>query len=242
MDVSIIITTYNYERYLESCIYSCVWQTACDVEYEIIIVDDGSSDDTPTILKKTFAPNVRCYRIENSGIEKASNYGFNRAKGKYIVRVDADDTLLPDYLLSMQPYLKAGHSFLYSDYQVIDQNGDEIREFRLPQFDQAEIFGRGDFLATGTLFRADLIKRLAGYKVDIVNSGLENYEFVLRLLQLGFVGVHVPQILFGYRRHLGNISELKRDQIIQNGKLLFETNEYGAFTSNHFHPYGLEIV
>lgn len=241
MDISIIITTYNYERYLEACIYSCLQQKKCDIEYEIIIIDDGSSDGTVEILKKSFAPNVRCYRIENLGIERASNFGFNFAKGKYIVRVDADDILLPNYLTSMQPYLSDQIGFLYPDYQVIDQNGDEIREFKLPKFDSAEIFSRGDFLATGTIFRADLIKLLAGYKVDIINNGLENYEFVLRLLKSGIIGFHVPQVLFGYRRHSQNISKLKRTQIIQNGKTLFKTLGYGVFSTNKFHPYGLEI-
>ena len=242
MDVSIIVTTYNYDRYLETCIRSCLRQKESNLDYEIIVVDDGSTDDTPKILGKIIEPNVRCYRIENSGIEKASNYGFKKAKGKYIVRVDADDILLPEFLQCMKPYLNDENNFLYSDYHVIDQNESNIKDVRLPKFDREEVFDRGDFLATGTLFRADLVKRLNGYKENLVNSGLENYEFVLRLIDFGFFGVHVPRILFGYRRHSENISELKRSQIIQNGKLLFKNLNYGIFSSNEFHPYGLEIL
>jgi glycosyltransferase involved in cell wall biosynthesis len=241
MDVSIIITTFNYSNYLEECIESCLRQKTDNIKYEVIVVDDGSTDDTPTVMRKFLLSNVRYYRIDNSGIERASNFGFSKAKGKYIVRVDADDILLSGYMLTMQPHIAVGHSFIYSDYMVIDQNSIQLREFRLPEFDRNEIFNRGDFLATGTLFRADLLERLSGYKVNIINSGLENYELILRLLESGYFGVHIPQILFGYRRHSQNISELKKNQIVRNGKLLFKTNKYGVYSSNQFHPYGLEV-
>ena len=71
MDISIVITTFNYERYLGECITSCIQQDFCDLEHEIIVVDDGSTDGTDRILSQSFPPNVRIYRIENSGIEKS---------------------------------------------------------------------------------------------------------------------------------------------------------------------------
>jgi glycosyltransferase involved in cell wall biosynthesis len=239
MDLSIVITTFNYESYLEDCLASCIRQDVCGLEYEIIVVNDGSTDDTNKILSQSLPPNVRVYRIENSGIEKASNYGFLKSRGDYIVRVDADDVLLPSYIASMEEYLTEQHGFFYSNYQVINHNGNVIRRFELPDFDRREIQHRGDFLATGTLVKSELIKRLNGYRTDIINSGLENYDFILKLIQLGVVGRHVPKTLFGYRRHGGNISDLKKKQIIQNGKNLFLENGLGRFKTNEFHPYGL---
>jgi len=241
VDISIVITTFNYERYLEECLASCIDQDFCDLEYEIIVVDDGSTDDTNKILSQSLPPNVRTYRIENSGIEKASNYGFLKSKGDYIVRVDADDVLLPTYVATMEEYLTEQHGFFYSNYEVLNHNGNVIRAFELPEFDCKEIHQRGDFLATGTLVKSELIKRLNGYRAVVINSGLENYEFILKLIHLGVVGRHVPQTLFGYRRHGGNISDLKKEQIIQNGKDLFEKNGLGTFKTNEFHPYGLQI-
>ena len=241
MDISIIIITYNYERYIYDCINSCLNQESSDIAYEVIVVDDGSTDNTSEILSQSFPDNLRSYRISNSGIEKASNYGFSKAKGKYIVRVDADDILFPNYLSSIYLYASDKYAFFYSDYMVIDDNGDIIREFKLPKFDAKEIKNRGDFLATGTLFRSDLIKHTGGYQTDLVNSGLENYEFILKILRTGAIGSHVPKILFGYRRHAKNLSELKREQIIQNGKNLFKKYNFGVFTTNRYHPYGLEV-
>jgi len=131
--------------------------------------------------------------------------------------------------------------FFYSNYNVIDGKSKRIREVKLPSFESAEILGRGDFLATGTLYNAQLIKALRGYNINIVNSGLENYEFILDLLLAGVAGYRIPEVLFSYRRHAKNISELKRTEIINNGKNMFVKRSLGKFATNKFHPYGLEV-
>lgn len=241
MDVTIIITTFNYEKYLEECIDSCLSQSLSRLTYEVIVVDDGSTDNTSKILSRSYPDHFRSYRINNSGIEGASNFGFDKAKGKYIVRVDADDLLLPNYLQAIEKYLSADYGFFYSNYNVVDSRGEHIREFNLPSFEPSEILARGDFLATGTLYNAQLIKSLHGYNTNIVNSGLENYELILDLLLAGVEGRHVPEVLFSYRRHSKNISELKRTEIINNGKRMFAQRGLEKFSANKFHPYGLEV-
>ena len=241
MNVSIVITTYNYSDFIESCINSCLNQIYTRLSYEIIVVDDGSADNTPDILKSYSSDLVRVFRIENSGIEKASNFGFSKANGDYVVRVDADDLLLPNYLASMENVLSNEYGFFYSNYQVIDGKDKILKNIRLPEFDPKEILSRGDFLATGTLIRADILTQFGPYKCEIVNTGLENYEFIIQLLCNGVRGLHVSEELFSYRRHSQNISEIKRDAIIQNGRLLFGKNNLGPFRTNEFHPYDLKV-
>lgn len=241
MDISIVVTTFNYGHYLEDCLASCIYQDVSGLDYEIIVVDDGSTDETNKILSQSFPSNVRIFSIKNSGIEKASNYGFLQSKGDYVVRVDADDVLLPAYVASMEEYITRQYGFLYSNYEVINHRGNVVKEVVLPEFDCKEILQRGDFLATGTLVKSELIKQLNGYRTDIRNSGLENYQFILKLIQLGELGCRVPEKLFGYRRHGGNISDLKKEQIIQNGKDFFVDNGLGTFKTNEFHPYGLKV-
>ena len=241
MDVSIVITTFNYDQYLEECLNSCIDQEKCDLDYEIIVVDDGSTDETWRILANNFPPNVRIFSIKNVGIEKSSNFGFSKSTANYIVRVDADDILRPNYLASMAPYLSQDHGFFYSNYEVIDALGSVITDFKLPDFDVTEIINRGDFLATGTIVKAELLKRLKGYRTTKLNSGLENYDLILSLIQFGVTGYHVPETLFGYRRHGQNISDLKKAEIIDNGKELLMEKGLGAFNTNEFHPYGLQI-
>jgi len=241
MDLSIVITTFNYGHYLEECLTSCILQNACGLKFEIIVVDDGSTDNTGTFLKQRFPDNVSVFTIDNCGIEKASNYGFSKARGEYIVRVDADDLLSPAYLLCIEKYINEEHGFFYSNYQMIDQRSKIIKEVKLPEFDCEEIKNRGDFLATGTLIKSNLIHEMGGYRTKTINTGLENYDLILRLIQSGVVGLRIPQTLFCYRRHSNNFSELKKEQIIQNGKDLFAHNGLGRFKTNKFHPYGLEI-
>jgi len=242
MDISIVITTYNYQAFIESCINSCLNQINTELSYEIIVVDDGSTDNTPNILKSYSSHLIRAFRIENSGIERASNFGFSKANGDYVVRVDADDILLPNYLASMEKSLSIEYGFFYSNYQVIDGNDKILKDVRLPKFDPKEILSRGDFLATGTLVRADILKQFGAYKCEIINSGLENYEFIIDLLCNEVTGLHLPEVLFGYRRHSKNISEIKRDAIIQNGKRLFGKYNLGSFVTNKFHPYDLKVT
>ena len=241
VDISIVITSYNYAAYIEECIESCLSQDKSNLEYEVIVIDDGSTDQTPQILDKLNYPSLRKFRIENSGIEEASNYGFRKATGKYIVRVDADDLLLSNYLHDIQPYLNDEIGFFYPDYTVIDADGEVIEEILLPEFQAEEVFQRGDFLATGTLYSAKIINEIGGYSINIKNSGLENYEFILRIIKVGVKGKHIPCCLFSYRRHSLNISVKNKEQIIRNGKQLFLKMGLGSFSTNENHPYKLKV-
>lgn len=241
MDISIIITTYNYAGYIGECVDSCLFQEEAGCEYEVIVVDDGSIDRTPLILAELTDKRLHKFRTENCGIEEASNFGFRKARGRFIVRVDADDKLFPNYLRDIRQYLDEPASFFYPDYTVINAKGDVLEHVDLPDFQPSEIRQRGDFLATGTLYAAKTISQIGGYSTLTRNSGVENYELILRLLRLGLVGKHVPHRLFSYRRHSVNISETKREQIIRNGRMLFHELGLGAYRTNKNHPYKLKL-
>jgi glycosyltransferase involved in cell wall biosynthesis len=241
MDVSIVVTTYNYARYIEECLASCFGQRGTTLSFEVIVVDDGSTDDTPALLARNSDPRMRVLRIENSGIELASNLGFEVARGRYIVRVDADDILAPSYLATMEPMLSQPFGFCYSDYTIID--GDSVLQevVRLPDFDAAEVMTRGDFLATGTMYPAELLRAQGGYASQTQNSGLENYELIITLIATGAKGIHLPEPLFYYRRHRNNMSTTRIDSIIAHGRSLFKRKGLGAFRTNQYHPYKLTL-
>ena len=241
MDVSMVITAYNYAGYLSECLTSCLNQEDAGLSYEVLVIDDGSTDETPALLAGWKNDRLRKFRIENSGIEAASNFGFANARGSYLVRVDADDLLLPGYLREMQAHIEARWPFIYPDYQVIDADGRCIETVCLPEFELAEICSRGDFLATGTIYQREVLEAVGGYETRVRNSGLENYELILRLLRAGYIGKHVGRNLFAYRRHSENISVAKRGQIIKNGKMLFDRFSLGAYRTNEFHPYKLRL-
>lgn len=240
-DISIIITAYNYEDYIEECIESCLNQdTSCN--YEIIIVDDGSTDNTGSLISKYQSEQVKVYSIKNGGIEKASNFGIKKSAGKYIVRVDADDKLEKQYIETVYHEIKNSDAdFVYSNYRILDQNSRITEEITLPSFDVDEIRQRGDFQATGTLFKKNALEAVGFFSEETPNCGLENYELILKLLEWGAKGNHVEQFLFYYRRHNSNFSELKRKKIIDYGQKLSDRFDLGTYSTNENHPYKLKV-
>jgi len=239
--VSIIITNYNYARYVGQCLASCQQQKTTQ-PYEIVVVDDGSTDDSVATIQGHLNANTQLICIENSGIEAASNTGIAAARGEYFVRVDADDLLDEDYLDAVvKPLQGIAAGFAYSDYRVIDGTGAILYEESLPPFEPVEIRSRGDFLASGTLYRKAVVDALGAYDTRVKNCGLENYKLVLRLLQEGVTGRHIPGPRFSYRRHALNISVKKHEAIITYGRELFAELGLGKYRTNPFHPYHLAV-
>jgi glycosyltransferase involved in cell wall biosynthesis len=238
--ISIIITAYNYEKFVGQCIESCLGQTGFDA-FEVILIDDGSTDSTLSIAQR-YAPRLQVVSTRNGGVEKAGNLGIKLARGAFCVRVDADDFLFPDYLSTLAPYLKnSDWAFCYPDYSCVDTNGAIIRHVSLPEFDAEEIRERGDFLAGGTLYRKSLLEKLGGYSEETANCGLENYELILAILQHGGTGQHIPADLFAYRTHDKNMSLTRREHIIAYGSKLAAKFGLPAYRTNKNHPYGLVL-
>ncbi len=94
--ISVIVACYNIEKYVYECINSLINQDYQD--FEIIIINDGSTDNTENEIKKIDSERIRYYKIENSGPSYARNYGIERAYGDYLVFVDGDDIVDRRYL------------------------------------------------------------------------------------------------------------------------------------------------
>ena len=240
MDVSIIITSYNYDKYIKESITSCLNQkTNC--KFEVIIIDDGRNDDTKKILSE-YSHSCRIFSIKNSGVEAASNIGIRNAKSKYFIRLDADDSIKSTLVESLFNSIELTKSaFAYSNYDAINEDGEIIKTISLPKFNKQEIFNRGDFLASGTIFNKSIISELGGYNESFKNCGLENYELILKLITKGHEGTFIKKNLFNYRIHSANMSLNRRTSLIDYGRVLFKNSGYGKFQTNKFHPFGLEL-
>ena len=112
MLVSIIITNFNYQNYLHRCIRSCLGQSLSDNLYEIIIVDDNSTDNSLNILKsyERFNNLKILKNKKNLGVAASANKAIKNAKGKYFVRLDADDYINKDMLKIMSAYIESNNN------------------------------------------------------------------------------------------------------------------------------------
>ncbi len=237
VDLSLIVITYNYGPLVGAAIESCIEQRKCGAIVEIIVIDDGSTDNTTTVLSAFDSSDIRRIRLDNSGIERAANAGLRLATGEFVARVDADDQLHHDYWSTMRRYLyDTKFDFTYTDYNEIDKLGTYIKGVSLPPFCHEEILNRGDFLATGTCWRKSSLEALNFYDTSSINSGLENYELVLRAIDQNYQGMHIPIPLFDYRIHSGSISQVHRSRIESNGRSLFTSRDYGIYKWNEYHP------
>lgn len=237
---SIVITAYNYRAFVEHCVQSCLAQGSPD-EVEVIVVDDGSDDGTPSLLHR-FGNRIRLLSGTNRGVEAAANWGFREARGQYVVRVDADDWLQPGFLSRTLTVLDANRvEFVYTNYYLSDIQGHDIGEICLPEFLAAEIRLRGDFLATGTLYRRSSVMKFGPYAEQVRNCGLENYELILNLLAGGGRGQLLGESLFHYRLHATSLNVTRRQAIIDYGRLLAGKFDLGDYRTNQYHPYGLTL-
>ena len=131
MRVSVIIPCYNYGRFLPEAVASVQAQTMADLE--VIVVDDGSTDETPTVLAGIHDSRVRTIRIANSGISGARNAGLDLATGEFIAFLDADDRWVPEKLERQVRLLDQEPSvgMVFSNFSRFDESG----TFPKTQFD-----------------------------------------------------------------------------------------------------------
>src|SRR5215470_8377417 len=103
--VTVIIPTFNRVAYLGEAIRSVLTQTSTD--FELIVVDDGSTDGTSAMLNSTHDPRLRCQRQSHRGISAAMNAGIRAAQGVYLARLDSDDVWRPEMLQTATALLDA---------------------------------------------------------------------------------------------------------------------------------------
>lgn len=158
MKFSIIIPVYNASKYLESTIESIVSQDFTD--YEIILVDDGSSDDSWKLCKQFSQKfkNIRCFTKENGGASSARNYGIDKAIGEYIVFVDSDDKLVSNSLAKVNDEIEDEDAIVVN--YITSSNNDGIYKVEV---DTKEFM---KFNGSGNLFTDVLDEYMAeGYQV-----------------------------------------------------------------------------
>ncbi len=212
-DISVLLATYNGEKYLRSAIESVLNQTFQN--YELIIIDDGSTDASWNVITEFTEnyPNVIGIRnTNNQGTSTALNSGLGIARGKYITRQDDDDISLPSRLESQFRFmeLNSDYSAVATPAIIIDQENIRIKtNFSLPGEEiEKRLLDKMCVCGPTVMVRSTAFKR-AGFFFSDDLSYTEDYDLCLRISEFGrFGNLDEPHYL--YRQHSGSVSSKKR--------------------------------
>ena len=163
--ISVIIPVYNGETFLGRCIRSLIKQRIDNEFYEIIFIDDGSTDHTQQILEN-YNDYIKVIRHKkNKGLAISCNEGIKKALGSYIIRVDADDYIDENFLTVLSSVLddKPEIGLVFPDYYHVDSQGDIIETIRREKITHEEELL--DLPAHGacTMYRKEVLQNLGSY-------------------------------------------------------------------------------
>jgi hypothetical protein len=211
--VSIVVPCYNQAQYLDESLQSLCDQTY--VDWECIIVNDGSPDNTEEIAQKWEAKDARFIYLykENGGVSSARNLGIEKAKGAFILTLDADDKY-------EATFIEKGLTILLNNDEVgiVSSWGRYFTGDKLFHVYKSTGKSVADFMfhnaAIGTsLFRKVCWEQVGGYDGDTRN-GYEDWEFYLRVCAVGWRVHIIEEVLFFYRQH--NISRRRKMNLTEN--------------------------
>ena len=195
--ISVIVTNYNYGHYLGRCIRSLLSQTVAQDYYEIIVVDDASTDSSH-IIYDSFRNQIKCIKLaKNVGLAHASNIGIKSALGRYFVRVDADDYVHPNFLETLLvgfDLFGSKYEAMSCDYIKVEQNGELIE-----LCSQVE-----NPIACGIAFKIDAFEFLGLYDEALKIN--EESEFMARFREAGFNCYNINLPLYRYVQHGASLS------------------------------------
>ncbi len=192
--VTIFTATYNQSEFIEKAIQSALAQDFPQNQYEILVINDGSTDDTEKILSK-YKGKIRIIKQNNIGLPLTCNKGIKEANGKYFIRLDSDDLIDSKYLSKTVPILDSNPRFvaLFSDFYLF--NGQNQEGVKLSGNDIYEM------IACGVMMRTDMLIKIGGYRILF----WEEYDLYIRLSRIGPF-FHLSEPLYYYRRHDKNMT------------------------------------
>lgn len=193
MKISIIVPTYNQDQYIEECIESILGQTMSP--HEVILVNDGSTDNIAEILRKF--PSLKVIHQTNRGLSSARNTGIMNATGDWILPLDSDDKLRYNAIERLTQIASTSRA---------DVIGISFETFGLMQAPvilmsdpTVEDFKTGNRIGYCSLIKKDVLLEVGGYSTRM-DVGYEDYALWFDLLSRGKIIETIPEILWYYRR------------------------------------------
>jgi glycosyltransferase involved in cell wall biosynthesis len=228
-DVSVVVSVFNGQRHLRASLDSVLSQGG--IQLELVVVDDGSTDATPSILAEIAASDdrVRLIRQENRGLTEALILGCSQAEGAFIARHDADDVSLPGRLSKQLSLLRSNHrlSFVSCWAKALGPGDEVLFEVRRP----ADPSTATDLLRNqrigpsghgSVMFSRAHYERVDGYRREFYFA--QDNDLWLRLSEVGQIG-YVPELLYAYRVSTAAISSSYRNAQVALGDLGYRCRE-----------------
>lgn len=200
--VGVIIPAYNCDRYVAQAIESVLQQEGC--QYEIIVIDDGSTDSTEKILKP-YGDRIRYIKQKNQGVAAARNHGIAVARANLIAFLDADDYFLPDKLARQAEILikRPDLGIVHSGWQRVDAQGNKLLDVspweNIPELDLENWLRWKPVLPSAMMFRREWLQYVGGF--DPRFPPAEDTNLVLKLALKGCKTAWLRQITVCYRQH-----------------------------------------
>lgn len=228
--VSIVVPNFEYGHFLPALFRSLAAQTMGLTRVELIVVDDGSSDDSVATARVQGAAlglaRFKVLALRHQGKPGlVRNAGLAQARGRYLLCLDADDTIEPGFLARTVAALEQcpGGALAYTDYLEAAPEGERV--VPLPAFDP-ELLRTQNTLPPATLMRREVFEKSRGYSGA---TAYEDWDFWVQAAANGFSGVRVPLPLFRYNLHANNYSWKARlmdgrakARIVLDNKYFFE--------------------
>lgn len=237
LKVSIIVPCYKQAQYLDECLQSVLNQTYTN--WECIIVNDGSPDNTEEVAKKWIERDGRFKYIfkENGGLSSARNAGTEMAEGTFVLPLDADDYISANYLHECLSVISKD-SEIRVVYGKAFKFGIENIEWRLSSYSFAKLLEFNMIFCTA-LYRKDDWRKVGGYDVNL-KLGLEDWEFWINILKNGGRAVQNENCCFFYRvKQISMIKKLSNERDKKKLILEYIFNKHSdAYTNlSHFELY-----
>ena len=175
--ISVLVPSMNSGAFVGRAIESVLSQQLPDVE--LVIQDGGSQDATQEIVASYDDPRIRLVVEDDEGQADALNRALRRARGDWVMWLNADDELAPGSLAALTAKLNGSHDFVYGDFALIDARGSITKTYETPDFSFARVRARGSYIFSGAmLVRRDVFERVGGF--DPRFSYCMDYEFLCR--------------------------------------------------------------
>lgn len=246
--VSVLLPVYNAGRYLQATLDSVLAQTFTN--FEVIAIDDGSTDDSQAILRATRDPRIRVVEHRhNRGLIATLNEGIELARGPYIARLDSDDLMHPDRLSIQVKAMEedTGMAVLASFVRTVNEDGEPVGEWAVDRAAMDEASIRAMLPRTNCIAHPSVMIRrsaLGALRYDPRQTGHEDWDLWLRMLAKGLRFAKVPESLVDYRIHSASIMGGLKQTVAYERRLLAARHRFlmGALRRTEWSMVHMEVV